>query len=297
LNGTARESRARLALITGLSGSGKSSVGNCLEDLGWAVVDNLPLPLLERFLADPVGLTGGSDRVAVVADLRAPGFATEAPRLWAALDRQRLAPTLVFLESSEDALVRRFSETRRPHPLGTDLPVLDAIRRERELLSDLRGAADLVLDTSDWSVHDIRSLVYREFGREAGHEPEMALTLMSFGFKHGCPPGADLQFDVRFLANPHFVPGLREHTGLDGPVLHFLGEQPDYASLVDRLVELLLFLLPRYRQENRSYLTVAIGCTGGRHRSVAVVEQLASRLAAAGWSARRVHRELDRERR
>lgn len=297
MNGTARESRARLALITGLSGSGKSTVANCLEDLGWAVVDNLPLPLLERFLADPVALTGGRDRVAVVADLRAPGFASEAPRLWGSLDRQRLAPTLVFLESSEEALVRRFSETRRPHPLGTDLPVPEAIRRERELLADLRGAADLVLDTSDWSVHDIRSLVYREFGREAGHEPEMSLTLMSFGFKHGCPPGADLQFDVRFLANPHFVPGLREHTGLEDPVTEFLDRQPDYAALVDRLADLLLFLLPRYRHENRSYLTVAIGCTGGRHRSVAVVERLAERLAAAGWPARRVHRELEREHR
>jgi len=295
LSGTARESPARLVLITGLSGSGKSTVGNCLEDLGYAVVANLPLPMLEAFLRAPVDLTGGRDRIAVVADLRAPGFATEAVRLWRSIDRRVIAPTLVFLESSDEALVRRFSETRRPHPLGKERPVLDEVRRERALLADLRGEADVVLDTSDWSVHDIRSFVFRQFGRDAGHEPAMAITLLSFGFKHGCPPGADLQFDVRFLPNPHFVPGLRDSTGLDQPVLDYLAAQPDYAALVDRLAQLLAFLLPRYQQENRSYLTIAVGCTGGRHRSVAVVERLADALAGGGWQLRRVHRELERE--
>lgn len=297
MSGIARDDRAELVLITGLSGSGKSTVANCFEDLGFAVVDNLPLPLLDRFLADPVGLTAGRKRIAVVSDLRAPGFDTEVPRLWRGLDRARLSPTLVFLESSDEALVRRFSETRRPHPLGKERPVLEAIRLEREMLAELRGAADLVLDTSDWSVHDIRSLVYREFGREAGLQPSMALSLLSFGFKHGVPPGCDLLFDVRFLPNPHFVAGLREATGLDEPVLDFLVQQPDFEDLVSRLAELLIFLLPRYAQENRSYLTVGVGCTGGRHRSVAVVERLADRLAGAGWTARRNHRELARERR
>ncbi|KAB2968483.1 MAG: RNase adapter RapZ [Thermoanaerobaculia bacterium] len=297
MSGIARDDRAELVLITGLSGSGKSTVANCFEDLGFAVVDNLPLPLLDRFLADPVGLTAGRKRIAVVSDLRAPGFDTEVPRLWRGLDRARLSPTLVFLESSDEALVRRFSETRRPHPLGKERPVLEAIRLEREMLAELRGAADLVLDTSDWSVHDIRSLVYREFGREAGLQPSMALSLLSFGFKHGVPPGCDLLFDVRFLPNPHFVAGLREATGLDESVLDFLVQQPDFEDLVSRLAELLIFLLPRYAQENRSYLTVGVGCTGGRHRSVAVVERLADRLAGAGWTARRNHRELARERR
>ncbi len=296
MNGTARESRASLVLLTGLSGSGKSTVANCLEDLGYAVVDNLPLPLLQRFLEDPVAHTGGSERIAVVADLRAPGFAEAAPQIWSGLDRVRLAPVLVFLESSDEALVRRFSESRRPHPLGTDRPVLEAIRWERELLSDLRGAADLVLDTSDWSVHDIRSLVYREFGRASGHEPEMAITLTSFGFKHGALPGCDLLFDVRFLPNPHFVPELRESTGLDQPVLEFLDAQADFGALIDRLSDLLEFLIPRYRQENRSYLTVGIGCTGGRHRSVAIVERLAGRLAETGSQVRKAHRELERSR-
>lgn len=297
MSGTGADGRADLVLLTGLAGSGKTTVANCLEDLGYAVVDNLPIALLESFLSDPVGMTGGRDRIAVVADSRAAGFAEQGTRLWASIDRGRVAPTLVFLESSDEALVRRFSETRRPHPLGTDRPVIEAIRAERELLSDLRGAADLVLDTSDWSVHDIRSLVYREFGREAGHEPAMAITLSSFGFKHGVPPGCDLVFDVRFLPNPHFVPGLREATGLDRPVIEFLEEQPDFGTLVDRLADLLGYLLPRYRQENRSYLTVGVGCTGGRHRSVAVAEKLADRLSEAGWNVRKNHRELAKGRR
>jgi UPF0042 nucleotide-binding protein len=286
--------KARLALITGLSGSGKSTVANCFEDLGYSVADNLPLPLLTQFLADPVGLTGGRDRIAVVADLRAPDFARAAPGLWRGLDRERLAPTLVFLESSDDALVRRFSETRRPHPLGTELPVLEAIRRERELLADLRGAADLVLDTSDWSVHEMRSLIYRRFGHEEGREPELAVALVSFGFKHGPAHGSDLVFDVRFLANPHFVDGLRERSGLDAEVVDFLRGQPGYDELVARLAELLLFLLPRYRNENRSYVTIGVGCTGGRHRSVTVAEELAGRLRGAGWNVDVRHRDLER---
>jgi UPF0042 nucleotide-binding protein len=285
--------RARLVLITGLSGSGKSTVANCFEDLGYYVADNLPLPLLERFLADPLELTGGSDRIAVVADLRAGDFAREGTRLWRTIDRERLAPTLVFLESTEEALVRRFSESRRPHPLGNELPVEEAIRRERDLLADLRGAADLVLDTSDWSVHDIRTLIYRRFGRDAGHVPEMAVSLTSFGFKHGPPSGADLVFDVRFLPNPHYVDGLRERDGREAPVTDYLEALKDYPELIERLSSLLLFLLPRYRQENRSYLTVAVGCTGGRHRSVAICERLATLLGEAGWNVDVRHRDLE----
>jgi len=231
----------------------------------------------------------------VIADLRAPEFARAAPELWRRIDRQRVAPTLVFLESSDEALVRRFSETRRPHPLGTELPVLEAIRRERDLMADLRGAADLVLDTSDWSVHEIRSVIYRQFGREAGHEPEMAVCVVSFGFKHGTPHGSDLVFDVRFLPNPHFVDGLRELSGLDQPVLAYLEGQADFEELIARLSDLLLYLMPRYRSENRSYLTIGVGCTGGRHRSVAVAERLSQRLRAADWRVSVRHRDLDRK--
>lgn len=292
MNETGNGDRARLVWITGLSGSGKSTVANCFEDLGYYVADNLPVPLLESFLADPVALSGGNDRIAVVADLRADGFAERGPELWRGIDRRRLAPTLVFLDSADEALVRRFSESRRPHPLGSEFPVEEAIRRERKLLALLRGTADLVLDTTDWSVHEMRRLIFQRFGREAGHEPEMAVTLTSFGFKHGAPAGVDLLFDVRFLPNPYYVPDLRPRGGRDPEVREFLEAQEGYEELVDRLRDLLLFLLPRYRLENRSYLTVAIGCTGGQHRSVAVAERLAGALREAGWPADLAHRDL-----
>jgi len=295
LNETARTGRARLVLITGLSGSGKTTVANCLEDLGYYVADNMPLGLLEQFLADPIRQSGGRQRIAVVADLRCGDFAVEGPRLWRSLDRSALAPTLVFLESSEEALLRRFSESRRPHPLGAEIPVAEAVRRERERLADLRGMADLVLDTSDWSAHEMRSLVYRRFGRELGYEPEMRVSLLSFGFKHGPPSDADLVFDVRFLPNPHYVAELRDRTGREQPVVDFLEEQKDFGDLLARLGDLVLYLLPRYRQENRSYLTIAVGCTGGRHRSVAVGERLAARLREAGWEVDLRHRELESE--
>lgn len=288
------EARAKLALITGLSGSGKSSVAKCFEDLNYYTVDNLPLPLLRRFLDSPLELAPGFDRIAVVTDVRAPGFAAEFPRLLAGLDRERIEPTLLFLEASDEVLVRRFSETRRPHPLAPDLPVIEGIRRERELLAELRARADMVLDTSAWSIHEIRAQVFREFAAHPGEAAGIVVSLVSFGFKHGIPYGTDLLFDVRFLSNPHFVPGLRERTGQDPEVEEYLRLEPDYEDVVERLADLLLFLLPRYRQENRSYVTVAVGCTGGRHRSVAVCERLRGSLEAGGWPARVVHRDIAR---
>ncbi len=290
--------RLRLVLITGLSGSGKSVVAKCFEDLGFYTVDNLPLPLLREFLERPGELVFGHERIAVVADLRAPGFAEEFPKLIAEIDREcpqqsQARPTLLFLEASDEVLVRRFSETRRPHPLAPDQPAIAGIRRERELLAGLRPRADLVFDTSHWSIHETRAQVYRAFAA-AGEEPEMVVSLVSFGFKHGVPVGTDLLFDVRFLANPHFVPGLREQTGQDAEVLEYLEQQPDFEELISRLADLLAFLLPRYRRENRSYLTVAVGCTGGRHRSVAIVERLKKRLDAGCWPARLMHRDIAR---
>jgi UPF0042 nucleotide-binding protein len=288
--------RPRLVLITGLSGSGKSVVAKCFEDLGYYTVDNLPLPLLREFLERPGELVFGHERIAVVADVRAPGFAEEFPRLIAEVDcgsASQSRPTLLFLEASDETLVRRFSETRRPHPLAPDEPAIEGIQRERQLLAGLRPRADLVFDTSHWSIHETRTQVYRAFAA-AGEEPEMIVSLVSFGFKHGIPYGTDLLFDVRFLANPHFVPGLREQTGQDAPVLDYLAQQPDFDELVSRLADLLAFLLPRYRRENRSYLSVAVGCTGGRHRSVAVCELLKQRLEIGGWQARLIHRDISR---
>lgn len=285
--------RARLVLITGLSGSGKSSVAKAFEDLGYYVVDNLPLPLLARFVAEPLELVPGHPRIAVVTDARAPGFAEQLPELYRGIDRARIEPTLLFLEASDEVLVRRFSETRRPHPLSGDGPVTEGIRRERELLADLRGMADLVFDSSEWSIHEVRSEVYRGFAGREG-EPPMTVSLVSFGFKHGIPYGTDLLFDVRFLPNPQWVPHLRDFTGQEEPVRAFLGEHADFRELVARLADLLLYLLPRYRQENRSYVSVAIGCTGGRHRSVAVAEALGERLDEAGWPPRVIHRDVAR---
>lgn len=287
-------STAKLVLITGLSGSGKSVVAKCFEDLGYYTVDNLPLPLLRRFLYDPLEHVRGVDRIAVVTDVRAPGFAEEFPRLLGEMDQDDVEVTLLFLESSDEVLVRRFSETRRPHPLATDRPVSEGIRRERELLAPLRERADMVFDSSQWSVHEIRNQVYREFAGHPGEEPGMVLSLVSFGFKHGIPQGTDLLFDVRYLSNPHFVPGLREQTGQDPEVLEYLRQQPDFEEIVERLTDLLVHLLPRYRRENRSYLSVAVGCTGGRHRSVAVCERLKSTLEERGWPARLIHRDIAR---
>ena len=286
--------KPRLVLITGLSGSGKSVVAKCFEDLGYYTVDNLPLPLLRMFLENPLELARGHDRIAVVTDVRASGFADEFPRLFNEIDRSRVDTTLLYLDTSDEVLVRRFSETRRPHPLAPDKAVIEGILRERELLAELRGRSDMVFDTSHWSIHEIRNQVYREFASNPDEEPGMVVSLVSFGFKHGIPYGTDLLFDVRFLSNPHFVPGLREQTGQDEAVQEYLLRQPDFEEVVGRLADLLLYLLPRYRRENRSYVSVAVGCTGGRHRSVAVGERLRSKLEDGGWPARLIHRDIGR---
>lgn len=290
----AASGKAKLVLITGLSGSGKSVVAKCFEDLGYYTVDNLPLPLLSLFLDQPLDLVPGHERLAVVTDVRAPGFAERLPRLLANIDRERIELTVLFLEASDEVLVRRFSETRRPHPLAPDQPVIQGILKEREVLGEIRARADMVFDTSQWSVHEIRTQVYREFATNPEEEPGMVVSLVSFGFKHGIPYGTDLLFDVRFLSNPHFVPGLREQTGQDAAVQEYLLRHPDYEEVVNRFSDLLLFLLPRYRRENRSYLSVAVGCTGGRHRSVAVAERLRERLEKNSWPARVIHRDISR---
>lgn len=288
--------KIRLVLITGLSGSGKSSVAKCFEDLGYYCVDNLPLPLLREFLSRPLDLVGRHEQISVVTDVRAPGFAEEFPRLVAEMDRRHLSVTLLFLEASEDALVRRFSETRRPHPLAGDRPLLEGIQQERELLADVRGVADLVLDTSEWSIHEVRNQVFREFASDASSAGPTGpvVSLVSFGFKHGIPTGTDLLFDVRFMSNPHFIPELKELSGQDAAVRQFLANLDEYHELLQKVEELLLFLLPRYSRENRSYVSVAVGCTGGRHRSVAVAEELANRMQNAQWSVRVLHRDIAR---
>jgi UPF0042 nucleotide-binding protein len=286
--------RPKLVLITGLSGSGKSSVAKCFEDLDYYTVDNLPLPLLRQFVADPVGLAEGQTHIAVVTDARAPGFAEEFPRLVREIDSESTDLTVLFLETSTETLLRRFSETRRPHPLADGETVISGISRERALLSDVRGLADMIFDTSEWSIHEIRSEVFRRFGDEQERDARLKISVTSFGFKHGIPYGSDTVFDVRFLPNPHFVAGLREQTGRDAPVREFLEQQPEFHDLLKRLEDLMAFLLPQYRRENRSHFSIGIGCTGGRHRSVAIAEALAARLEAREWATHLMHRDIDR---
>jgi UPF0042 nucleotide-binding protein len=299
-NATAERTRprVRVALITGLSGSGKSSVAKCFEDLGYYCMDNVPLSLLRPLLQNPVDHLGSeTDRVAIVTDVRAPGFAAELPKLLQDLDDAKVQATVLFLEASDESLVRRFSETRRRHPLTLkgETSLHDAIVEERKLLANLRGAADMIFDTSEWSIHEIRRQVWERFAEDAPERPQLVVSVNSFGFKHGIPYGTDLLFDVRFLENPHFVPELRALTGRDARVVQYLESGQEFAEVVERLEQLLLFLLPRYRDEKRSYLSVAVGCTGGRHRSVAVCERLAHRLDAAGWAVRVDHRDLNKE--
>lgn len=286
--------QSHLVIITGLSGSGKSTVGKCFEDLGYYCVDNLPLKLLKELLLNPFGLIEGHNRIAIVTDVRAPGFALEFPRLLEEIDRAAVEPTLLFLEASDEVLVRRFSETRRPHPLALDRPVIDGIQHEREILSEVRGLADKVLDSSEWSIHEIRNQIYRDFASRPDQNSSFVVSLVSFGFKYGIPYGTDLLFDVRFLPNPHFVQGLKEQTGQQEGVRAYLQERTEYCELAKKLEEFLLYLLPKYSAENRAYLSIAIGCTGGRHRSVALVELLCKRLTEADWTARPIHRDIRR---
>ncbi len=287
------ESPVRLFVITGLSGSGKSTVARCLEDLGYHCMDNLPLPLLRFLVRDPAAAAPSLDAVALVTDVRTPGLAEQLPRLLDEADLTVVEPVLLFLDSSDDVLVRRYSETRRRHPLtGAGERVIDGIRRERRQLAELRGRASRVLDTTDSTIHELRAAIYDEFASsDAGG---LTVNVVSFGFKFGVPAGADLMFDVRFLPNPYFVPELRERPGTDARVQEFLHGHRAFGDLVDRLDDLLSWLLPRFRDEKRSYLTVGIGCTGGRHRSVAVSEAIADRLAARAWQLHLQHRDVER---
>jgi UPF0042 nucleotide-binding protein len=283
----------RFVVITGLSGAGKSTAAKCFEDVGYYCVDNLPLPLLERLLTEHERLAPGRERIAVVADVRAPGFAGDFPRVL-----QEVGPdsevALIFFEAANEILIRRFSETRRPHPLAKDRPVVEGIRGERELLAQLRAQADLVVDTGEWSVHDLRRHIFREFASDTADDADLIVSVTSFGFKHGIPQGTDLLFDLRFLPNPHFVAGLRELTGRDDPVLDFLEQQEEFGQLRERIADFLLFVLPKYQRENRSYVALAVGCTGGRHRSVAMAERLSEELKAKGWAVQLSHRDMER---
>jgi len=284
----------RVVILTGVSGSGKSTALRALEDAGWYCVDNLPVVLLDK-LVELTQRTGGQvPRVALVVDARDPHYLPDAPRLIDEVRRQGTPVEVLFFDASDEALVRRYSETRRRHPLaGDDGTVPEGIAAERQALEPLKAVAGEILDTTRLNVHELKRLVLSRFAE--GTAPRMGVTVVSFGFRNGIPAHADLVLDVRFLPNPYFIPALRPHSGLEPAVRDFVLGQPDALTFLDKLAGFGAFLLPRYHAEGKSYLTLAIGCTGGRHRSVAIAEELARRLREAGTPARVWHRDVDKE--
>jgi UPF0042 nucleotide-binding protein len=287
----ASESHGELVILTGLSGSGKLSALKAFEDLGYYSVDNLPLELVPQF-ADLVRQSTGIDRAALVVDVREGMRLDEFPEILKQV--RRVLPTRVlFLEASEDALIRRFSETRRPHPMGRSDTVVKSIRAERKRLDPIRNVADIVLDTTKFNVHDLRAHINSQFQREESGRGLM-ISSNSFGFKNGVPAEADLVFDVRFLPNPHFVLEFRKLTGRHPKVAKYVRDFPQTAEFLDRTADMLKFLLPHYIQEGKSYLTVAFGCTGGQHRSVFIAEEMKKRMAAEGYRVKTAHRDMPR---
>jgi UPF0042 nucleotide-binding protein len=281
---------AQLVVITGLSGSGKGTVLRNLEDLGYYCVDNLPVPLMPTF-ADLV--SRGSDeigRTALVVDIREREGLKALPAQLQKL-RRRLRATLLFVEAGDDVLVRRFSETRRPHPLGSGTPVREGIVRERRRLKPIRALADMVIDTSNFNPHELRQLITDRFGPRNGRRP-LLISLVSFGYRHGLPGEADLVFDVRFLPNPHFVPAYRPLTGKNPRVARYVMSFPQTRRFVQRIAGLLDYLIPHYVREGKSYLTIAFGCTAGRHRSVTIARAIADRLRESDYRVKINHRDL-----
>ena len=277
-----------LVIITGMSGSGKASVLKAFEDLGYYCVDNLPVELIPQF----AGLSMQSSeirRTALVVDVREGSKLEKLPGILKSV--RRMIPTkVVFLEASDEVLVRRFSETRRPHHLGTDAPVKSALKTERRHLGAIRALADLVIDTSKFNVHELRAHITERF-QERSSEKSILVSCVSFGFRHGVPEDADLVFDVRFLPNPHFVPEFRPLTGRDPRVAKYIRSFPQTKEFISRIVSDLLFLLPHYIHEGKSYLTITFGCTGGQHRSVMIAEEVGKHLRRAGYRVKVGHRD------
>jgi UPF0042 nucleotide-binding protein len=287
---------ARFIVVTGLSGSGKSQAIRALEDLGYFCVDNLPVSLIPTFADLTLRASREIPKAAVVVDVREGAFLDKFPGTYRRLRaKANLKPVLIFLEARDQALVRRFSETRRPHPLAPDRSALEGIREERERMRPIRRMADQILDTSTMNVHELRQAIL-ELSRDGAPRSGLVVTLVSFGYKHGVPLDSDLLFDVRFLPNPHFVPGLRQYTGRDAPVVRFLERSDATREFLERTTGFLKFLIPQYIREGKSYLTVGIGCTGGRHRSVAIAESIRRSLAGIeGVKFRVRHRDVTLE--
>ena len=280
-----------LVILTGISGAGKASALKAFEDLGYQAVDNLPLELMPEF-AGLVEKSKDIERAAIVVDVREGQALDRLPEIIKRV--KRVLPTrVVFLDAQDPVLVRRYSETRRPHPLRRSETVSRSIAEERQMLDSVRNVADTLIDTSRFNVHELRAEIQKRFGHE-DQSLNLLVSCLSFGFKNGVPLDADLVFDVRFLPNPHFVAEFRDRTGLDPKVASYVKGFPQTGEFLDKVTDLMLYLMPHYVKEGKSYLTVAFGCTGGQHRSVMMAEEMAKRLAKAGYQAKAVHRDMPR---
>jgi UPF0042 nucleotide-binding protein len=278
-----------LVILTGLSGSGKGTVLRVFEDMGFYAVDNLPIDLIPTF-AELCRHSPEISRAALVVDIREGGGLKKFPGIFQELQKQNRV-FLLFLEAEDDILQRRFSETRRPHPLGTETTVLNSIRTERKALRPIEKLADLILDTSQFNIHDLRRLIVTRF-RNPGDTPRLLVSVNSFGFKHGVPTDSDLVFDVRFLPNPNYVPGCKSLTGKHPKVIRYVRSFPQTGEFIGRISDLLLYLVPHYEREGKSYLTIGFGCTGGRHRSVMIAEAISRNLSGTGIEVKMAHRDI-----
>lgn len=282
--------KAELVIITGLSGSGKGSVLKTLEDLGYYSVDNLPVGLIPKF-AELARDNANIPAAALVVDIREREGLERFPQVLASI-RRSVNTRLIFLEADNDAIVRRFSETRRPHPLGTDKSILRSLRAERAQLAPIRAMADLILNTSRFTVHELREFIGERFRSQSG-ESRILISVTSFGYRNGVPPDSDLVFDVRFLPNPNYIPRFKNQTGKNPAVARYIRSFPQTVEFIQRITDLLTYLLPHYIREGKSYLTIAFGCTGGQHRSVMMADEIRKNLTGAGFTAKVNHRDIE----
>jgi UPF0042 nucleotide-binding protein len=282
---------ADLVIITGMSGSGKLTALKAFEDLGFYAVDNLPIPLVAKF-ADLTHDAKTRRRAALIIDIREGGQLRQFPKIFAEL-RKSLDTRMIFLDSDDETLRRRFSETRRPHPLGSEATVLDSLKDERTLLKPIQKLADLYIDTSKLNVHELRALISSKF-QSSQQNDSIVVYVNSFGFRHGVPTDSDLVFDVRFLPNPNYIPEFKKLSGRHPSVARYIRSFPQTMEFIGRISELLIYLLPHYIREGKSYLTISFGCTGGHHRSVMIADEIYKRLKKAGFTVKEQHRDIGR---
>lgn len=280
-----------LVIITGMSGSGKLTALKAFEDLGFYAVDNLPIPLIPKF-ADLTRDAKTRKRAALIIDIREGESLKQFPKLYREL-KKRLSATLLFLDADDEVLQRRFSETRRPHPLGVESTVLTSVRDEREQLAPIRELADIYINTSKMNVHELRKIISAKF-QDTVDAHQILVQVISFGFRHGVPPDSDLVFDVRFLPNPNYIPEFKKLSGRHPSVARYIRSFPQTIEFINRISDLLIYLLPHYIREGKSYLTISFGCTGGQHRSVLIASEIHKRLAKAGFTVKEEHRDVNR---